>query len=218
MYESSPAENTSAAETTEETAETFTYPIGAFDQLDFNDDPANRYTNGTDVYRAWMRNTLTGTTRPMAVKLFKHNRVPSQSVKSLLETMQAELLALENLNLTSQHVVKHIACLNIRYPDVDRWGQKYVAIVMEQEQLLLDEYLKTLHPLSDAEYLVKIKPLIRQLLQAYTEIHSAKIIHRDVKPENILVSVGHSGEAVIKVCDFGFCKSKGIRKLHFLSC
>lgn len=190
---------------------TYSYPIGSFSQLHFNDDQENRYEYGTNVYRATWRSTLNGSERPVAVKLFDHNDLSTASkVKSLQEMMRSEVLALENL--ASVHVVKYVACMSIRYPDDDTWGKDFEAIVMEREDDLLEEYLKKFYLLSDEAYLAKIKPLMRQLLQAYIDIHSAKIIHRDVKPENTLVSVGPSGEAVVKVCDFGFCKSKDLRK------
>ena len=41
------------------------------------------------------------------------------------------------------------------------------------------------------------------MLQALEFLHSHEIIHRDVKPENLLVSAN----GLLKVCDFGFARS-----------
>ena len=42
-----------------------------------------------------------------------------------------------------------------------------------------------------------------QILKAMAFIHSHNIIHRDVKPENMLLSKN----GVLKICDFGFARS-----------
>ena len=44
-----------------------------------------------------------------------------------------------------------------------------------------------------------------QVLKALKFLHENKIMHRDVKPENLLVS----RHGVIKLCDFGF--ARGVR-------
>lgn len=43
---------------------------------------------------------------------------------------------------------------------------------------------------------------LKQMLEGLAFIHSRKYVHRDVKPNNILIS--QSGE--LKIADFGFCK------------
>lgn len=40
-------------------------------------------------------------------------------------------------------------------------------------------------------------------VQALHYLHSNRIIHRDMKPQNILVGAG----GIIKLCDFGFARS-----------
>lgn len=51
----------------------------------------------------------------------------------------------------------------------------------------------------------RIGRLMVQALSALDEAHHAGIIHRDFKPENVVVIEGRSGERV-KVCDFGIAK------------
>lgn len=48
-----------------------------------------------------------------------------------------------------------------------------------------------------------IKSIAQQLVSALHYLHSNRIIHRDMKPQNILIS--HSG--VVKLCDFGFARA-----------
>jgi cell division cycle 2-like protein len=51
----------------------------------------------------------------------------------------------------------------------------------------------------------KTRDMMRQLLQAAQKMHAAGVIHRDVKPANILVS--NSGG--LKVCDLRLATTKG---------
>jgi serine/threonine-protein kinase len=46
-----------------------------------------------------------------------------------------------------------------------------------------------------------------ELLSALAHAHEEGIVHRDVKPENVLIEMGHKGDAVkVKLTDFGIAK------------
>jgi serine/threonine protein kinase len=47
-----------------------------------------------------------------------------------------------------------------------------------------------------------LKPLFRQIANAVNYIHSQKIVHADIKEENILID-SQDGELIAKICDFG---------------
>ena len=47
-----------------------------------------------------------------------------------------------------------------------------------------------------------VRQYLWQIISAVDFCHSKNIIHRDVKPENILVSK----EGIVKLCDFGFAR------------
>lgn len=51
--------------------------------------------------------------------------------------------------------------------------------------------------------LVHQKYIAYQIFRALKYIHSAELIHRDLKPCNILIN----SECAIKVCDFGLVRS-----------
>ncbi|MCL4129257.1 UNVERIFIED_CONTAM: hypothetical protein GTU68_016683 [Idotea baltica] len=54
--------------------------------------------------------------------------------------------------------------------------------------------------------------VIYQLLKAIEFCHSENVIHRDVKPENILLTK----DGVLKLCDFGFARTLGKNQIAFL--
>jgi serine/threonine protein kinase len=45
--------------------------------------------------------------------------------------------------------------------------------------------------------------LTRQMLDALTVVHAAGVVHRDVKPENVLIDTDMNGQPVAKLSDFG---------------
>jgi mitogen-activated protein kinase 15 len=47
------------------------------------------------------------------------------------------------------------------------------------------------------------KYIIWQLLKALKFLHSADLLHRDVKPSNLLLN----SDCHVKICDFGLCRS-----------
>ena len=54
-----------------------------------------------------------------------------------------------------------------------------------------------------------IKVFLYQILRGVKYLHSAKIIHRDIKPGNLLVN----SNCVLKLCDFGLA-----RYILYLNC
>jgi fused-like protein len=48
-----------------------------------------------------------------------------------------------------------------------------------------------------------VQSIAKQLVRALHYLHSNRIIHRDMKPQNILIGSG----GTVKLCDFGFARA-----------
>jgi serine/threonine protein kinase len=92
---------------------------------------------------------------------------------------------------------------SVQIIDFGRSGDGLLYIAME---LLEGEDLQTIldhdYPLSPK----RIASLLVPSLRAVEEAHRAGIVHRDFKPDNIIVFSDRAGREHVKVCDFGIAK------------
>ncbi len=92
---------------------------------------------------------------------------------------------------------------SVQIIDFGRSGDGLLYIAME---LLEGEDLQTIldhdYPLSPK----RIASLLVPSLRAVEEAHRAGIVHRDFKPDNIIVFADRAGREHVKVCDFGIAK------------
>jgi len=72
-------------------------------------------------------------------------------------------------------------------------------MITEFAQGELFEILEDDHNLPENE----VRKIAQQLVHALYYLHSHRIIHRDMKPQNILISAN----GIVKLCDFGFARS-----------
>jgi serine/threonine protein kinase len=100
------------------------------------------------------------------------------------------------------NLVKHPHIIEIE--DLVREGER-VFFVME---LLSGKSLKVLAKDSPIE-LTRVVRLMRQAAQALSAAHSVGVIHRDIKPDNLVVEVDAEGHEKIKVLDFGVARIRG---------
>jgi cyclin-dependent kinase-like len=97
-------------------------------------------------------------------------------------------------------VLKHFRNQNIvRLLQVFREEEKLFLVFEYVERTVLEELERS----PDGLPLEKLKEMAYQMLLALDFLHSNEIIHRDVKPENLLVNAS----GLLKVCDFGFARS-----------
>eukprot|EP00051_Salpingoeca_urceolata_P008914 m.109910 g.109910 ORF g.109910 m.109910 type:complete len:406 (-) comp16004_c1_seq3:168-1385(-) len=121
------------------------------------------------------------------------------AIKKFLESEddpQIRKIALREVRMLKQ--LKHGNLVNLE--EVFRRKRKLHLVFEFIDRTLLDELDASptgMDPL-------QVKKICWQVLKAVEYCHANNIIHRDVKPENILVS---SKDHVVKLCDFGFARS-----------
>ncbi|KAK2868797.1 hypothetical protein Q7C36_000668 [Tachysurus vachellii] len=103
-------------------------------------------------------------------------------------------IALREIRMLKQ--LKHVNLVNLL--EVFRRKRRLHLVFEFCEQTVLNELDK--HPRGVPE--IQLKRIIWQTLQAVNFCHKHNCIHRDVKPENILLTK----TGVIKLCDFGFAR------------
>ena len=120
------------------------------------------------------------------------------AIKKFLESEddpQIRKIALREVRMLKQ--LKHGNLVNLL--EVFRRKRKLHLVFEFIDRTVLDDLDCNPSGLSES----MVKKIIWQVLKAVEFCHSHNIIHRDVKPENILVSKA----GVVKLCDFGFARS-----------
>ena len=80
--------------------------------------------------------------------------------------------------------------------------KKYYCIVMESMKGSLKDLIKQLGGCSE-EKAIKI---MGKIVKSYKFLYGKKIIHRDMKPDNVLYNLLKNGDYDFKICDFGVSK------------
>ena len=81
----------------------------------------------------------------------------------------------------------------------------YFYIVMEYCEYNLQNYLNLKR--NTTLSINEIKIVLTQLNNAFKIMFKEKLIHRDIKPNNILISIDNLDNNIIKLCDYGTKKN-----------
>lgn len=123
------------------------------------------------------------------MKAYRRNEIEKMN-----EFTQNEIDNLKKLN-NNPNIVKFLDCFK---------KEKNLYMVYEHcNGGTLEEYLQQDGPLDEEQAV----DLFIQLVNGFRDIHAQLILHRDIKPSNILIQYQASGVSLIKIADFGFCKS-----------
>lgn len=120
-------------------------------------------------------------------------------------------------DVVSRFVLERDLLRAITHPQVVRVRD----LVVESDDLgiVMDLFgsgnLRTVKPPPQA--LNELLPVMVQVAQGLAAVHAAGVVHRDVKPENILAEVGPDGTARIRLTDFGISRLMGNTSTHLTS-
>jgi aurora kinase len=107
------------------------------------------------------------------------------------KNIRKEITIMQNLN--HEGVIK-------LYESVESITKISLVVEYGGEMSLLD-YLRKNYPLSPE----KLKDFSRQLLKTIIYLHDKNIVHRDIKPQNILVKFNkNTNQEALKLIDYGF--------------
>ncbi len=95
---------------------------------------------------------------------------------------------------------------------------------MEQDRqfryIALEYCCATLHDCVTGKFTTPAKldnmTILRQATQGLAHLHSLDIVHRDIKPHNVLISMpGKKGDSRAMISDFGLCKKLKVGRMSF---
>ncbi|CAL5400743.1 unnamed protein product [Camellia sinensis] len=150
---------------------------------------------GSGAFGVVHKGLLLETKQTVAIKkmhpLDLHNGVPSTIMEeiSLLEEMEHD-------NIVKTSVNRLLEAL----PNTDKEGY----MIFEYLDYDLEKFMKKFPEISKNKQ--RIKNFMRQILSGLAYCHKLKIMHRDLRPANLLVD--HEGY-VVKIADFGLARKFG---------
>jgi serine/threonine-protein kinase len=146
------------------------------------------------VYRARQRSLG----RDVAIKFVHGHLLHSQTV---VERFMAEARSVSRLNHPNVVSVYDFGRAN------EREGSDFYLVMELLSGVPLQSFMGQPMPLPRAV------SLVRQVLAALGEAHHRGVVHRDVKPDNVLVERRRDGEEHVKVIDFGIARAGDSPKL-----
>lgn len=137
---------------------------------------------------------------------------------SNINNAEGQIVALKRIRLTSGEegipatAIREISLLReLKHPNIVRLldilhTENKLTLVFEYLDNDLRKYMDSQNPsLDSSTYLDLVKGFVYQLLQGISHCHQEMVVHRDLKPQNLLIS--RRGE--LKIADFGLARSIG---------
>ncbi|ORY27862.1 Pkinase-domain-containing protein [Rhizoclosmatium globosum] len=123
------------------------------------------------------------------------------AIKKVLKVFEKSILAKRALREIK--LLKHFnghenitGLLDMDISDVNNFNEIY--LVQDLMEADLHQIIRSEQPLTDAHY----QYFIYQICRGLKYIHSANVLHRDLKPGNLLVNA----DCELKICDFGLAR------------
>ena len=139
-----------------------------------------------------------------AIKMLLFNRNKSKKQRSI-EMFRREIQITKQLN--HPNIIRYLG-------DGMAAGAPYLAIEYV-EGGNLDELIRN-NPAERLD-LPQTVPLFIQLLEAVAHMHSLSLVHRDIKPKNILLDIRRGGSLAVKLSDMGLsCRFSNLNTGEFL--
>ena len=136
-------------------------------------------------------------------KVYKVKLPDTEKVQYYALKKYASILFGEGMDITALReitILKEISHENIVKIHELFYGMKSLYIAYEYIDC---ELTKIIQPLNNDELPESlIKGLMLQMLKGLAEIHRYSVLHRDIKPQNLLVNK----DGVLKIADFGFAR------------
>ncbi|KAK9352782.1 kinase-like domain-containing protein [Lipomyces doorenjongii] len=136
-----------------------------------------------------------------AARYTESNQAVGVAIKKVTNIFSKKILAKRALRelklLTHFRGHKNITCLyDMDIVDTNNFNEIYLyEEVMECD---MHQIIRSQQPLTDSHY----QSFIYQILCGLKYIHSANVLHRDLKPGNLLVNA----DCELKICDFGLAR------------
>ncbi len=138
--------------------------------------------------------------RPAVLKLVKRrDNTDAGAIDELMERFRRE--AITTANLTSPHTV-HLYDFGVE-------GRTFYIAMELLEAVSIAALVERFGPLEEA----RVAFLLRQACHSLIEAHDHGVVHRDIKPDNLLITRAGRDPDFLKVIDFGLVKElAGARK------
>ncbi|KAM3276657.1 hypothetical protein ACQJBY_044830 [Aegilops geniculata] len=135
-----------------------------------------------------------------------NKKVAIKKINNVFDSREDALRTLRELKLLRHLSHENVIALKDVMMPIQRRSFKDVYLVSELMDTDLQQIINSSQMLSNDH----CKYFLFQLLQGLKYLHSVGILHRDLKPGNLLVN----GSCALKICDFGLARTNNTKGQH----